>query len=99
MADGSKGSRRGAYLMPAIPPDLRLQAFQAAAAHVEPNDNNEDLEEALKVHETETDEQLEEDLKAGMLTWEKLKPREQYQGFEDETLAEDKPLILSPYYF
>ena len=85
--------------MPAIPPDLRGMAFAAAAAHVEPSQNNEDMEEALKVHQEESDDQLKEDLKAGLLTWEKLKPQAQYQGFEEETLAVDKPLILSPYYF
>ena len=85
--------------MPSIPPDLRGMAFAAAAAHVEPSDNNEDCEAALKVHRDESDDQLKEDLKAGLLTWEKLKPQAQYQGFEEETLAVDKPLILSPYYF
>ena len=76
----------------------RSHLYDAAAAHVDPSRNRQHMEEAVKQVKEEQDEQIKQDLETGLLTWSKLKPREQYQAFEEETLPEDKPLVLSPHY-
>jgi len=42
----------------------------------------------------ETDEQLKEDMKTGLMTWEPLPPSQKLAGYESETLDADRHLIL-----
>ena len=78
----------------AIPIDLRAKAYEAAAAHVEPDDNSKDMEEALKTYQDESDEQIKRDLEEGLALFARQKPAAQWQAFSESTLTEDIPLLL-----
>ena len=83
-------------MMPAADPAHRDKLFLYASAHVSPEDDHADLEEALRAYVKEEEEQIKEDLRLGLASFERAKPAAQLHAFLVSTLPQDLPLVLAP---
>src|SRR3990167_4860496 len=77
----------------AVDPRARLYLF--ASAHVSPEDDHDDMEEALKEYVKEEDEQIKDDLRLGLASFERAKPAAQLDAFLISALPEDLPFVLA----
>ena len=77
-----------------LPPDL-VAKF---SAYVEPDEDEEDIKDAVKEWADELEVELGELLDKGFSIFAKRPPRERLAGFLAETLREDAPLVLNPDY-
>ena len=75
--------------------DQRAHLYLVASAHVSPEDDHDDMEEAMKVYTKEEDAQIKEDLDLGLASFERNKPAAQLRAFLISTLQEDMPFILT----
>ena len=75
--------------------DARAKLYLYASAHVSPEDDHDDMAEALKAYVVEEEDQIKEDLRLGLASFERTKPADQLRAFVVSTLQEDMPFILT----
>ena len=75
--------------------DARAKLYLYAAANTSPEDDHDDMEEALKTYVKEEDAQIKEDLQLGLASFERAKPQAQLDAFIASTLPQDLPFILT----
>jgi hypothetical protein len=73
-------------------------ANEVAAAHVTPEENEEDMLAALKTYREERDAKLRHMLDAGFLIWSKRPPAQRLAYYREHTLASEMPLLFDDEY-